>query len=157
NHYRCYEKPGGLMSASATAWPAHFAVWAPNAKQVLVIGDFNGWLASIIRIVSNWRKQGRLDADKPMRSSAKFAILEKWTNRADNLRVSAAGARHALPKSPTRHGWPVHESLRRLSASLCSIVSGFRCVAIHRVDPRPSGSYVAANPCCDASGFAVSR
>jgi hypothetical protein len=100
NHYRCYEKPGGAHVGEPTAWPAHFAVWASNAKQVLVIGDFNGWLASIIRIVSNWRKQGRLDADEPMRGSAKFAILKKWTYRADNPRVSAAGARHALPEVP---------------------------------------------------------
>jgi 1,4-alpha-glucan branching enzyme len=38
-HSRLYDKLG----AHATADGTHFAVWAPNAAQVSVIGDFNGW------------------------------------------------------------------------------------------------------------------
>ncbi|HEU4921810.1 MAG TPA: 1,4-alpha-glucan branching protein GlgB [Burkholderiales bacterium] len=38
-HSRLYEKLGAHLEPEGT----HFAVWAPNAAQVSVIGDFNGW------------------------------------------------------------------------------------------------------------------
>ncbi|MBV8760876.1 MAG: 1,4-alpha-glucan branching protein GlgB [Deltaproteobacteria bacterium] len=38
-HYRLYEKLGAHVLDGAT----YFAVWAPNARQVSVIGDWNGW------------------------------------------------------------------------------------------------------------------
>jgi 1,4-alpha-glucan branching enzyme len=38
-HSRLYEKLGAHFADGAT----HFAVWAPNAASVSVVGDFNGW------------------------------------------------------------------------------------------------------------------
>jgi 1,4-alpha-glucan branching enzyme len=38
-HYRSFEKLGAHVVDGGT----HFAVWAPNAAAVSVIGDFNGW------------------------------------------------------------------------------------------------------------------
>jgi 1,4-alpha-glucan branching enzyme len=38
-HSRLYEKLGAHVEPGGT----HFAVWAPNAAQVAVIGDFNSW------------------------------------------------------------------------------------------------------------------
>jgi 1,4-alpha-glucan branching enzyme len=38
-HTRLYEKLGAHYDGQAT----HFAVWAPNAASVAVVGDFNGW------------------------------------------------------------------------------------------------------------------
>jgi 1,4-alpha-glucan branching enzyme len=43
NHYRIYEKLGAHVSERDGTAGTHFAVWAPNATQVSVIGDFNGW------------------------------------------------------------------------------------------------------------------
>jgi 1,4-alpha-glucan branching enzyme len=43
NHYRIYEKLGAHVSKRDGIAGTHFAVWAPNARQVTVIGDFNGW------------------------------------------------------------------------------------------------------------------
>jgi 1,4-alpha-glucan branching enzyme len=39
--FRAYEKLGAHVVGDSKA--THFAVWAPNAKAVSVIGDFNGW------------------------------------------------------------------------------------------------------------------
>jgi 1,4-alpha-glucan branching enzyme len=41
SHQRLYEKLGAHVLREANA--TRFAVWAPNAAEVTVIGDFNGW------------------------------------------------------------------------------------------------------------------
>ena len=42
-HYRNYEKLGAHVMEINGIKGVHFAVWAPNAKHVSVIGDFNNW------------------------------------------------------------------------------------------------------------------
>ena len=42
-HFRLYEKLGAHLVASGDQDGACFAVWAPNAERLSVIGDFNGW------------------------------------------------------------------------------------------------------------------
>lgn len=42
-HYNIYEKLGAHRMEVNGTWGVHFAVWAPNAKRVSVIGDFCGW------------------------------------------------------------------------------------------------------------------
>src|SRR5215831_3872156 len=39
-HSRLYEKLGAHLDSDGAT---RFAVWAPNAQSVSVIGDFNGW------------------------------------------------------------------------------------------------------------------
>jgi 1,4-alpha-glucan branching enzyme len=43
SHGRLYEKLGAHHSSAGGVEGTYFAVWAPNARQVSVIGDFNGW------------------------------------------------------------------------------------------------------------------
>jgi len=43
SHYRLYMKLGAHLQTVEGKEGACFAVWAPNAEQVSVIGDFNGW------------------------------------------------------------------------------------------------------------------
>lgn len=43
NHYRSYEKLGAHVIEHDGVTGVFFAVWAPNAKRVSVIGDFNHW------------------------------------------------------------------------------------------------------------------
>ncbi|MEK7845588.1 MAG: 1,4-alpha-glucan branching enzyme, partial [Nitrospinota bacterium] len=43
NHLRIYEKLGTHIMDLDGIKGVHFAVWAPNAKRVSVIGDFNKW------------------------------------------------------------------------------------------------------------------
>ncbi len=42
-HYRLYEKLGAHRMQAKGMEGTHFAVWAPNARNVFVMGDFNGW------------------------------------------------------------------------------------------------------------------
>jgi len=43
SHYRLYEKLGAHLMNVDGVEGTYFAVWAPNARQVFVIGEFNGW------------------------------------------------------------------------------------------------------------------
>lgn len=43
NHFRLYEKLGSHLLTVNGVQGTYFAVWAPNAKRVLVMGDFNKW------------------------------------------------------------------------------------------------------------------
>jgi len=42
-HARLYDKLGSRVIQYRGQSGAYFAVWAPNAERVSVIGDFNGW------------------------------------------------------------------------------------------------------------------
>src|SRR5271166_3896075 len=43
NHYEIYEKLGAHLTEINGHAGVSFAVWAPNAQRVSVVGDFNGW------------------------------------------------------------------------------------------------------------------
>jgi len=42
-HYRAYEKLGAHLATVDGVAGVRFAVWAPNARRVSVVGDWNGW------------------------------------------------------------------------------------------------------------------
>ena len=42
-HWEIYEKFGAHLRTIGDAAGVYFAVWAPNAQRVSVVGDFNGW------------------------------------------------------------------------------------------------------------------
>src|SRR5215213_717329 len=42
-HYDLWKKLGSHVVRTGEATGTYFAVWAPNAQEVSVIGDFNGW------------------------------------------------------------------------------------------------------------------
>ncbi len=43
SHYRLYDKMGAHLTEAKGAQGTAFSVWAPNARNVYVIGSFNGW------------------------------------------------------------------------------------------------------------------
>jgi 1,4-alpha-glucan branching enzyme len=43
NHLQIYEKFGAHLHTIGGVEGVYFAVWAPNAQRVSVVGDFNGW------------------------------------------------------------------------------------------------------------------
>jgi 1,4-alpha-glucan branching enzyme len=58
SHSRLYEKLGShLMEVDGVAGVL-FAVWAPNAEQVSVMGDFNNWNNATHRLAARWDGSG---------------------------------------------------------------------------------------------------
>lgn len=53
-HYKIYEKLGAHPCLSDGEEGIHFAVWAPNAMRVSVVGDFNNWDGRIHQMRRLW-------------------------------------------------------------------------------------------------------
>jgi 1,4-alpha-glucan branching enzyme len=57
-HARLYEKLGSHTVTINGTKGTHFAVWAPNAKRLSVIGDFNDWKPGVHQLQPRWDKSG---------------------------------------------------------------------------------------------------
>jgi 1,4-alpha-glucan branching enzyme len=50
-----YDKLGAHIGTDASVQGTHFAVWAPSARAISVVGDFNGWRAGVNPLSSRGR------------------------------------------------------------------------------------------------------
>ncbi|WP_116219261.1 1,4-alpha-glucan branching protein GlgB [Allomuricauda sp. ARW7G5W] len=57
-HFRLYEKLGSHLTEVGGERGTYFAVWAPSAKSVSVIGDFNHWNADEHKLNVRWDSSG---------------------------------------------------------------------------------------------------
>ncbi|MEW4922295.1 1,4-alpha-glucan branching protein GlgB [Algibacter sp. 2305UL17-15] len=57
-HFRLYEKFGSHLVTVDGIDGVYFAVWAPSAKQVSVIGDFNYWMEGEHQLNVRWDSSG---------------------------------------------------------------------------------------------------
>jgi 1,4-alpha-glucan branching enzyme len=57
-HYHLFEKLGAHSVVKDGAPGVYFAVWAPNAKYIAVIGDFNGWNKGFHKMYPRWDGSG---------------------------------------------------------------------------------------------------
>ncbi|KAA1244660.1 1,4-alpha-glucan branching protein GlgB [Aquimarina sp. RZ0] len=57
-HYRLYEKFGSHITTLDGIKGTYFAVWAPSAKSVSVIGDFNFWVEGEYQLHVRWDESG---------------------------------------------------------------------------------------------------
>lgn len=57
-HYRLYEKFGSHITIVDGVEGTYFAVWAPSAKMVSVIGDFNYWIEGEHKLNVRWDQSG---------------------------------------------------------------------------------------------------
>ncbi len=57
-HYRLFEKFGSHITTVDGIEGTYFAVWAPSAKHVSVIGDFNYWIEGEHQLMVRWDESG---------------------------------------------------------------------------------------------------
>ncbi len=57
-HFRLYEKLGAKLTEVDGVKGVYFAVWAPSAKAVSVIGDFNYWIEGEHPLNARWDSSG---------------------------------------------------------------------------------------------------
>ena len=65
-HYRLYEKLGSHLTSLDGVEGTYFAVWAPTANQVSVIGDFNHWKDGEHKLNVRWDSSGIWEGFIPM-------------------------------------------------------------------------------------------
>jgi 1,4-alpha-glucan branching enzyme len=58
NHFRLYDKLGSHLVSVEGESGTHFAVWAPNAEKVFVMGDFNYWNKESHPLAGRWDGSG---------------------------------------------------------------------------------------------------
>ncbi|HSN71616.1 MAG TPA: 1,4-alpha-glucan branching protein GlgB, partial [Steroidobacteraceae bacterium] len=57
-HQRLYRHLGAHLARAGDREGTHFAVWAPNASAVAVVGDFNGWSGERHPLAPRWDGSG---------------------------------------------------------------------------------------------------
>ena len=105
-HYRLYEKLGAHVGSDGTS----FAVWAPNARNVSVIGDWNGWRAGADAMTPR-ESSGIWEVTLPHAGHGtryKFAITGPDGRTFDKADPFAARAEH--PPATASIVWQAHHA-----------------------------------------------
>ena len=57
-HFKLYEKLGSHLAEYEGVQGTYFAVWAPNARSISVIGNFNHWQSGVHPLHARWDESG---------------------------------------------------------------------------------------------------
>ncbi len=58
NHFKLHDKMGAHIMETGGGRGTYFALWAPNARSVSVMGNFNGWDRSSHQLSARWDSSG---------------------------------------------------------------------------------------------------
>jgi 1,4-alpha-glucan branching enzyme len=103
SHSTLYRRMGCQLKAEGGA---HFAVWAPNAREISVIGDWNHWTRGIDVLRPRWDQSGIWEADVPLvkRGQAyKYSITTKHGHVED--RADPFAFHNEVPPSTASRAW----------------------------------------------------
>ncbi|MBO9153929.1 1,4-alpha-glucan branching protein GlgB [Chitinophaga sp. MAH-28] len=136
-HDRLYEKFGSHMLSYEGVDGTYFAVWAPNAAFVSVIGDFNGWNTYSHTLFPRWDKSGIWEGFVP---HLKEHTLYKYfirSNSGEELRKGDPFANHweVRPKTASvtttlQYKWKDSAWMKK-RASKNSLMSPFSVYEVH--------------------------
>ncbi len=91
-HFKLYEKLGSTALEVEGKEGVYFAVWAPNAKEVAVIGTFNNWSRHAHRLMSRWDGSGIWEGFIP---GVKPGDLYKYSIHAGHNKILEKGDPYA--------------------------------------------------------------
>ena len=103
-HYRTFEKLGAHLTEADGVKGVHFAVWAPNAESVSVIGDFNGWAAGVTPM-ANRPEAGIWECFVPGLDEGalyKFQVTSRFAGYADENADPYAFASEIRPRTASK-------------------------------------------------------
>lgn len=103
-HHRSYEKMGAHLTVQGGRKGTHFAVWAPNAAEVSVIGEWNDWKSGVNRMETK-HGNGIWEAFIPDIGHGalyKYAILSKYNNFKAEKADPYAFAAELVPQTASR-------------------------------------------------------
>jgi 1,4-alpha-glucan branching enzyme len=83
NHFQLYEKLGAHPMTAGGQEGTYFAVWAPNAEKVSVVGDFNGWNPDSNPLGPRWDSSGIWEGFIPGAGKGalyKYHIVSKYAD-----------------------------------------------------------------------------
>ncbi|HSC35629.1 MAG TPA: 1,4-alpha-glucan branching protein GlgB [Thermodesulfobacteriota bacterium] len=108
-HTKMYEKLGSHVTEKDGTPGVHFAVWAPNADSVSVIGDFNGWKKLSHRMSPRWDESGIWEAFIP--GLGKGEVYKYYvTSKYNNYKVEKADPYGRRTETPPKTASVVWES-----------------------------------------------
>ncbi len=102
NHFRLYEKLGSHIMEHHGIKGVYFSVWAPNAKKISIMADFNGWNDQTHFLAPRWDKSGIWEGFVPgVQKGAlyKYCILSNNENHRSEKRDPFAFYSEIPPKT----------------------------------------------------------
>ena len=133
-HHRVFEKLGAHRIRSGSTTGVHFAVWAPNADRVSVIGDFNGWDGRVhpMRLAGAQRGLGDLHSRPAGRREVQVRDPDRATARCCRRAIRSASRsrcrrrRASVVRDISRYAWRDGEWMATARASAAAGSTG-RC------------------------------
>ena len=109
-HFRSYRMLGAHLTKEDGVAGVRFAVWAPNAREVQVVGDFNGW-------------NGERHVMERLASSGIWALFVPGVKAGDNYKYRISGPDGAMREKADPYAF--YAELRPLSASRVYGLDGY--------------------------------
>ncbi len=93
-HYRLFEKLGSHVTEVDGQKGTYFAVWAPNAESVSVLGDFNNWEINESSLQNRWDGSGIWEGFFPYVGHGHLYKYNIQTSSGKNLEKGDPYAKH---------------------------------------------------------------